>query len=155
MGFCNHWICIYWSFGVLYNNNIMSSYTLKNNWQVLLSIWQFLKSTRKLSFWLDIQSIWKVTYRFQKYIVDFLAYFHTLLSALFRPSVTASSLRGIDRSCPFMAQSIAYDPRTWTKEGIFFGPVLGPVGGVRSSNPFVFSYINFNKAPVKGSCVIE
>ncbi len=27
--------------------------------------------TRKFSFWLDIQSIWKVTYRFEKYIVDF------------------------------------------------------------------------------------
>jgi hypothetical protein len=45
--------------------------TLKNNWQILLSFWQFLKSTRKFSFWLDIQSIWKVTCRFEKYIVDF------------------------------------------------------------------------------------
>ncbi len=42
-----------------------------------------------------------------------------------RPSVTASSLQGIDRSCPFISQSIAYEPETCLKEGIFLGPVLG------------------------------
>ncbi len=31
------------------------SITLKNNWQVLLSFWKFLKSTRKFSFSLDIK----------------------------------------------------------------------------------------------------
>ncbi len=29
-----------------------------------------------------------------------------------------------------MAQSIAYNPRAWTKEGIFFRPILAPTGGV-------------------------
>jgi hypothetical protein len=47
-----------------------------------------------------------------------------LLSALFCPSVTASSLQGIDRSCPFMAQSIAYGPKTCLKKDNFLGPVL-------------------------------
>jgi hypothetical protein len=72
---------------------------------------------------------------------SFLAYFHTLLSALFRPSVrlsvrpsvTATSLQGIDQFCSFMAQSIAYESGTCLKEGIFFGSVLELVGGVRSS----------------------
>jgi hypothetical protein len=67
----------------------------------------------------------------------FLAYFHTLLSALFRssvrPSVTATSLQGIDQFCSFMAQSIAYESGTCLKEGIFFESVLELVGGVRSS----------------------
>jgi hypothetical protein len=35
-------------------------------------------------------------------------------------------------------QSIAYDPRTWTTKGIFYGPVLGPLGGVRSPKSIVF-----------------
>ncbi len=39
---------------------------------------------------------------------------------------------GVGRSYPFMAQSKAYDPRAWTKEGIFFGPTVTPTGGVRS-----------------------
>jgi hypothetical protein len=53
------------------NLPIATNYTLKNIWQVLLSIWQVLKLTRKFSFWVDIQSNWKVTCRFEKYIVDF------------------------------------------------------------------------------------
>ncbi len=65
----------------------------------------------------------------------------TLLSALclsiYLP-VTASSLRGIDQSCSFMAQSTAYWPETCLKEGIFLEPVLGPMGGVWSSNPLYF-----------------
>jgi hypothetical protein len=37
-----------------------------------------------------------------------------------------------------MVQKIAYDPRARIKDGIFFGPVLDPVGGVRSSNSILF-----------------
>jgi hypothetical protein len=38
-----------------------------------------------------------------------------------------------------VAQSLAYDPRTLVKEGIFFfGPVLDPVGGGPKSKSFVF-----------------
>ncbi len=59
-----------------------------------------------------------------------------------RPSVTATSLQGIDQFCSFMAQSIAYESGTCFKEGIFFGSVLELVGGVRSSNLFVFLEIN-------------
>jgi hypothetical protein len=51
-------------------------------------------------------------------------------NTVYFPSVTASSLQGIDRSFPFMAQSIAYEPETCLKEGNFSGPVLGPTGGV-------------------------
>ncbi len=43
-----------------------------------------------------------------------------------RLSVDATAFHGVGRLGSFMAQSIAYDPRTWTKEGIFFGPVLDP-----------------------------
>ncbi len=67
----NFWNTLYIKSFNMLSKNLPRIYTLKNNWQVLLSIWQFLKSTRKFSFWLDIQSIWKVTYRFEKYIVDF------------------------------------------------------------------------------------
>ncbi len=36
------------------------------------------------------------------------------------PSVcAATTFQRVHRSCPFMAQSKAYDPRAWTKEGIF------------------------------------
>jgi hypothetical protein len=56
-----------------------------------------------------------------------------------RPSVrTATTFQGVDRSCLFMAQSINYDPRAWTKEGIFFRPILAPTGGVRSPNSIHF-----------------
>jgi hypothetical protein len=37
-----------------------------------------------------------------------------------------------------MVQKIAYDPKARTKEGIFVGLVLNPVGGVRSSNSILF-----------------
>jgi hypothetical protein len=43
-----------------------------------------------------------------------------------------------DRLGPFMVRSIAYDPRIRMTKGIFFGPVLGLVGGVWSPIPFVF-----------------
>ncbi len=51
----------------------------------------------------------------------------SLLSALcpvfVRPSVIATTFRGVSRFCSFMAQSIAYGPRSWTKKGIFLtGP---------------------------------
>jgi hypothetical protein len=44
----------------------------------------------------------------------------------------ATTFQWVDRSFPFMAQSIAYDPTAWTKEGIFVGPTVAPTGGVRS-----------------------
>ncbi len=51
------------------------------------------------------------------------------------PSVRrATTFYGVDWLGSFMARSIAYDPRAWTKEGIFFGPILAPVGGVWSPN---------------------
>ncbi len=50
-------------------------------------------------------------------------------------AITASE---VGRSCSFMAQSIAYDPRTSTKKGFFSGPVLAPWGGVWSSISLVF-----------------
>jgi hypothetical protein len=66
---------------------------------------------------------------FKEVFNSFLAYFQYAIVCAFS-SVTASSLQGIDRSCPFMAQSIAYEPETCLKEGNFSGPVLGPTGGV-------------------------
>ncbi len=55
------------------------------------------------------------------------------------PSVcAATTFQGVDRACSFMAQSIAYDPRAWTKEGFFFGPILAPTGGIRSPNSIHF-----------------
>ncbi len=50
----------------------------------------------------------------------------------------ATTFQGVDRSFSFMAQSIAYDPRAWTKEGIFFKPILAPTGGVQSLNSMHF-----------------
>jgi hypothetical protein len=50
----------------------------------------------------------------------------------------ATTFQGVDRSCSFMAQSIAYDPRAWTKEGNFFRPILAPTGGVRSLSSIHF-----------------
>ncbi len=41
-----------------------------------------------------------------------------------------------------MVRSIAYDPRIRTTKGIFFGPVLGLVGGVWSPISFVFHIEN-------------
>ncbi len=55
------------------------------------------------------------------------------------PSVfLATTFQGVDRSCSFMAQSIAYDPRAWTKEGIFLKLILAPTRGVRSLNSIHF-----------------
>ncbi len=63
----------------------------------------------------------------------FLAYFHTLISALCLSvaSVIATTSHGVGRSRSFVARSIAYDPRTLTTKDffIFFGPVLAPRGG--------------------------
>ncbi len=50
----------------------------------------------------------------------------------------ATTFQGVDLSCSFIAQSIAYGPRAWTKGGIFFGPTVAPTGGVRSPNSIHF-----------------
>jgi hypothetical protein len=50
----------------------------------------------------------------------------------------ATTFQGVDRSCSFMARSIAYDPRTLTTEEIFLGPVLAPRGGPEILFPLHF-----------------
>jgi hypothetical protein len=51
----------------------------------------------------------------------FLAYFqYAIVHALsVRPSVIATTSHGVGRSRSFVAQSIAYDPRTYTKKDFF------------------------------------
>ncbi len=81
--------------------------------------------------------------------LTFLAYFQFLKSAIVLThysgvicdAITAS---GVGRSCSFMAQSIAYDPRTSTKKGFFSRPVLAPRGGPEAQFPLYFPYkVNF------------
>ncbi len=80
--------------------------------------------------------------------IVFLAYFleYAIVRTLsvrpcVRESVDATTFHGVDRLRRFMARSIAYGPRTQTTEGIFFGPVLDPMGGVWSPNS-VYFHIN-------------
>ncbi len=55
-------------------------------------------------------------------------------------SEDAITLQGVGRFCSFMAQSIAYDPRTSTKKGYFLDPVLDHAGRFLSPNCIHFSY---------------
>jgi hypothetical protein len=54
------------------------------------------------------------------------------------PSVTASSLQGVDRLGWFMAWSNAYEPRIWIMVKFFLGPVLAPRGRAWSPISLVF-----------------
>ncbi len=58
------------------------------------------------------------------------------------PVRAATIFHGVDRSCPFMAQSKACDPRTRTKEGIFFWTGPGPHCRGLKSIFHIFSYKN-------------
>jgi hypothetical protein len=61
----------------------------------------------------------------------FLAYFQLLKKYQYvRPSVVDSTPQGIDRARFFMVQSIAYSPKTCTKEGIFCRTSPGTKGGI-------------------------
>jgi hypothetical protein len=74
----------------------------------------------------------------------FLAYFqYAIVLALsvrlsVRLSVTATSLQGIDQFCLFMAQSIAYEPGTCLKEGIFLGQSWNSWEGFEVQIPLYF-----------------
>jgi hypothetical protein len=66
-----------------------------------------------------------------KKISSFLAYFQFLKSAIVLTILSvwcihgvAPLLPGVNRSCSFMTQSIAYDPWTSTKKDFFLEPVL-------------------------------
>jgi hypothetical protein len=64
-----------------------------------------------------------------------------IVRALF--DVCAATTRGVGRLILFKGQSIAYDPRIRNTEGIFFGLVLDPVGGVRRPTPLYFHISQF------------
>jgi hypothetical protein len=75
----------------------------------------------------------------------FLAYFQILKKYAIVRTLSvcnATTFHGVDRSCSFMAQSIAYDPRAWTKEGIFFKTDPSPHGRGPKSKFHTFSYEN-------------
>jgi hypothetical protein len=74
---------------------------------------------------------------------SFLAYFqYAYVRALSDVWCIATTSYGIGQSCSFMARSIAYDPRTWTKKGNFLGPVLAPRG--RAWSPFSLVFHTFS-----------
>jgi hypothetical protein len=79
--------------------------------------------------WIIVTGYWLTHNSLIHKVFSVFSMFDTILSALCLVSVCLSQLllfRGVDRSCSFMAQSMAYDPRVWTKEGVFFltGPGL-------------------------------
>ncbi len=136
-------------FCLLFKIEVRFVLDLHRQWWHFLSIFSFFSSIfskffyflpKKILFFL-FSSIFSIFPNFQFSIFSVFSNFEKIryCPRFVCPSVCrATTFQGVDRSCSFMAQSIAYDPRAWTKEGFFFKPILAPTGGVRSPNSIHF-----------------
>ncbi len=82
------------------------------------------------------QIFWEFFWLFDVLIFPIFSVFSIRLCPRFvRPSVIANTFRVVDRLRWFMAQSIAYDPRTWTTKGIFWDRFWARLEGFEVQNP--------------------